>query len=424
MSAPNQRLLPTVAIWFVWFEGVAPRRQVGEATGVLHCPRRLAALVLTVLAVAGAMAGPAIAAPRAPDVAARTAVLVDGSTGAVLWQRNEHVPVLVASTTKILTALVAEQVYPPGKVFTVPLAAEQVDGTRFGYRAGMRIRRHELLATLLMVSANDAAETLAVAYPRGGRAGFLLAMQSVAGSLGCTDSTWRSPSGLDVPGHRVSAADLAILARQLLTMPELAALVRARTARYPWPDGHVQVITNHNRFVAAGRDPGAIGVKTGYTVAARQTIVAAERRADRTLIAVVLGAPDIRREEAGVRSMFRYGFVTRPFPGAELIGTAAAQLGRASAQSTTIHDLPGKGGPAPVPVPGGRGLAYRLYAGVLAAPMVLAVAGGAALLMVGLVPVMLFRPRRAVAVPRSSAPGDGRVTAGGARASRYEDRAR
>jgi D-alanyl-D-alanine carboxypeptidase (penicillin-binding protein 5/6) len=363
---------------------------------VPHALRRLAALAATVLVVAGLAAGPAAADPRAPAVAARNAVLIDGSTGAVLWQRNEHVPVLIASTTKILTALVAEQTFPPAEVFTVPRAAEQVDGTRFGYKTGMRVRRHELLATLLLVSANDAAETLAAAYPAGGRAGFLRAMQATAESLGCTDSTWRSPSGLEAPGHRVSAADLAIVGRQLLAEPELARLVASRTARYRWPDGHVQVLTNHNHFVADGHDPGAIGVKTGYTVAARHTTVAAERRAGRTLVAVVLGDPSLPREEADVRSMFQYGFATRAPPGAELLGAAGAGLGRSEARSAVAPGLPGKGGQAPLaPAAARRGLAAVLHADVLAAPMVIGTAGGAVLLALGVLTVMLLRPRRA-----------------------------
>src|SRR6266511_6402064 len=106
--------------------------------------------------------------------------------------------------------------------------------------------------------------------------------------LGCTDSSWRDPSGLDVPGHRASAADLAILGRALLTRPELAEIVAARSTPYRWPDRHVQVISNHNHFVGYGRDPGAIGIKTGYTVAAHSTIVAAQRRGGRTLFAVAL----------------------------------------------------------------------------------------------------------------------------------------
>jgi serine-type D-Ala-D-Ala carboxypeptidase (penicillin-binding protein 5/6) len=285
----------------------------------LRRPRLLPA-VLFVLALAVTpvlTATPAAAARPAPRVTAHTGVLLDVGAGAVLWQRSAHTPVLIASTTKILTALVAEHIYPANKVFVVPKAAENVDGTRFGYQSGMRVSRHNLLTTMLMVSANDAAETLAAAYPQGGRAGFLKAMNAQASSLGCTDSTFRDPSGLDAPGHRASAADLAILGRALLTRPELAKIVATRSTPYRWPDHHLQVISNHNHFVSYGRDPGAIGIKTGYTVAAHSTIVAAQRRGGRTLIAVALGTDRMYED---VRSMFAYGFATRPAPNAPKLG--------------------------------------------------------------------------------------------------------
>lgn len=287
-----------------------------------------AALFVMALAVGPvATATPAAPARSGPRVTANTGVLMDAGTGAVLWQRKMHAPVLIASTTKILTALVAEHVYPADKIFQVPKAAGNVDGTRFGYQAGMRVRRHDLLTTMLMVSANDAAETLAAAYPQGGRAGFLAAMQAEASSLGCTDSTWRDPSGLDAPGHRGSAADLAILGRALLARPELAKIVATRSTGYRWPNRHIQYIFNHNHFVGYGRDPGAIGIKTGYTVAAHSTIVAAQRRGGRTLIAVALGTDHMYED---VRSMFAYGFAT-PTP------ANATKLGRDSvARSSSV----------------------------------------------------------------------------------------
>ena len=253
--------------------------------------RWLPSLVLALGLALGWTATPAAAvAPTAPRVEARTAVVMDAATGAVLWQRQAHRPVLIASTTKILTAIVANDNYPAKKVLRVPEAAERVDGTRFGYRTGWLIRRDQLLTTLLLVSANDAAETLAAAWPDGGRAGFIQAMQAKAAELGCTDSTWRDPSGLDAPGHRASAADLAVLGRALLERPVLAKLVGSKAAPYTWPSGRKTVLGNHNHFVGWGRDPGALGVKTGYTTKAGSTIVAAQRRNGRTLVAVVLGS--------------------------------------------------------------------------------------------------------------------------------------
>lgn len=357
----------------------------------LASPVRLALLtppLIALIALISSAVAPAASAAPAPHVLARTAVLVDGASGAVIWQRDAHRPVLVASTTKVLTALVADDTYAANKVFTVPRAAEEVDGTRLGYQTGMRVRRHDLLTTLLLVSANDAAETLASAYPRGGRAGFLAAMQAEAGSFGCTDSTWRDPSGLDVPGHRASAADLAILGRVLLARPELAKIVATPWTRYRWPDGRVQVITNHNHLVSKGRDPGAIGLKTGFTETAHSTIVAAERRGGRTLIAVALGSDDMYSD---VRSMFTYGFATRVPSGAEVLGSEPS--GRSSSRGPTpLGSTPG---------PSGSGIPSSLTATsnpllsrLLPAPVPALATAAVALLVLGMVVTALSRSQR------------------------------
>ena len=362
-------------------------------------PHDLRSLPLSTLALAVAIAllalpAPALATPPQPRVAARAALLMDVATSKVLWQRNGHRPVRVASTTKMLTALVAEEVYPQDKVFVVPEAAVRVDGTRLGYTVGMRVRRDDLLTTLLLMSANDAAETLAAAYPRGGRAGFIARMQAKADSLGCTDSTWRDPSGLDAPGHYASAADLAVIGKALLARPLLAKIVAARHVTYRWPDGRSMVIGNHNKFVRQGRDPGAIGIKTGYTSKSGHTLVAAQRQDGRTLIAVALDSPDMY---ADVRAMFAYGFALRSAPaGAEVLGVPPA---------TATQPAPGSAGApgqAGASAQGGPQAAATAGSGFVEHP--LAAAGGAVLfIIVGLALIVLgYRqapPRQAPSTP-------------------------
>jgi serine-type D-Ala-D-Ala carboxypeptidase (penicillin-binding protein 5/6) len=347
--------------------------------------RWLPSLVLALGLVVGWMATPAAAASPAPRVEARTAVVMDAATGAVLWQRQAHRPVLIASTTKILTAIVANDSYPARKVLRVPEAAERVDGTRFGYRTGWRLRRDQLLTTLLLVSANDAAETLAAAWPDGGRAGFLRAMQAKAAELGCTDSTWRDPSGLDAPGHRASAADLAVLGRALLERPVLARLVGARAVTYVWPSGHRTVLANHNHFVGWGRDKGAIGVKTGYTTKADSTIVAAQRRGGRTLLAVALGSKAMYQD---VRALLGYGFKVKPRAGAELLGVQPepADDGPAPTLPPAADRVTGRVSGVPSP------LVERLSVRILAAPVPLAACAGVGCLVLGA--LALFWRRR------------------------------
>jgi D-alanyl-D-alanine carboxypeptidase len=337
-------------------------------------------------AVLRPVAGSGLAsAPTAPRVEARTAVVMDAATGAVLWQRQAHKPVLVASTTKILTAIVANDAYASRKVLRVPEAAERVDGTRFGYRTGWLIRRDQLLTTLLLVSANDAAETLAAAWPDGGRAGFLQAMTAKCAELGCTDSTWRDPSGLDAPGHRASAADLAVLGRALLERPTLAKLVGSRAIAYKWPSGRKIMLGNHNHFVGLGRDPGALGVKTGYTTKAGSTIVAAQRRGGRTLVAVVLGSD---RMYDDVRDLLGHGFKVKPAVGAEILGVRAEPSGPVQAPDDTLPPAPDRitdrvATPSP--------LVERLSVRILAAPVPLAASAGIACLLLGALALALRR---------------------------------
>jgi D-alanyl-D-alanine carboxypeptidase (penicillin-binding protein 5/6) len=349
-----------------------------QPTAVRSRQRWLPSLVLAFGLLTGWMAIPAAAVSTAPRVEARTAVVMDAATGAVLWQRQDHKPVLVASTTKILTAIVANDSYPAKKVMRVPEAAERVDGTRFGYRTGWLIRRDQLLTTLLLVSANDAAETLAAAWPDGGRAGFLQAMAAKCAELGCTDSTWRDPSGLDAPGHRASAADLAVLGRALLERPALAKLVGSRAVAYKWPSGRRIMLGNHNHFVGWGRDPGALGVKTGYTTKAGSTIVAAQRRNGRTLVAVVLGSDHMYDD---VRALLGYGFTLKPKVGAELLGAHPETPGPVEPPADTLPPAPDRltdrvaTGPSP--------LVERLGVRILAAPLPLAAFAGVACLLLG-----------------------------------------
>jgi D-alanyl-D-alanine carboxypeptidase (penicillin-binding protein 5/6) len=358
----------------------------GQPTAVRTRQRWLPSLVLACCLLTGWMATPAPATPG-PRVEAQAAVVMDAATGAVLWQRRAHTPVRVASTTKILTAIVAADHYGSGKILKVPEAAERVDGTRFGYRAGWRLRREALLTTLLLVSANDAAETLAAAWPDGGRAGFLRAMQETAEELGCTDSTWRDPSGLDAPGHQASAADLAVLGRALLERPVLAKLVRSRLAPYRWPDGRGTVLGNHNHFVGLGRDPGALGIKTGYTTKAGSTIVAAQRRGGRTLVAVALGS---KRMYDDVRAMFGYGFRTRPKAGAEQLG-ARPDPTRERPDAILPPGAERFTGRVPAsPAP----LVERLSLRLLAAPVPLAACAGVGCVLIGVLALVWRRPRR------------------------------
>jgi D-alanyl-D-alanine carboxypeptidase len=210
-------------------------------------------------------------------------------------------------------------------------------------------------------------------------------MAAKCAELGCTDSTWRDPSGLDAPGHRVSAADLAVLGRALLARPVLAKLVGSRAVAYRWPDGRRTVLANHNHFVGWGRDPGAIGVKTGYTTKAGSTIVAAQRRGGRTLVAVVLGSQVMYDD---VRALMGYGFKVKPEVGAELLGVRPQPAEEVTTDATlppAAERVTGRVSGTPSP------LVERLGLRLLAAPLPMAAIASLTCLLVGILALVWRR---------------------------------
>jgi D-alanyl-D-alanine carboxypeptidase len=168
------------------------------------------------------------------------------------------------------------------------LAARQPP-RRLAVRRGQRLTVEPALEALMIASANDAAVMLAEGA--GGSVGrFARAMDAESERLGLRHSRWRNPHGLDAPGHRSSAFDLAILARAVLRVRWLAKVVRTRRTAFTSLSGRRHTLTARSRFLLGYR--GAVGVKTGLTDDAGHCLAAAATRGGRTLIAVVLDSPD------------------------------------------------------------------------------------------------------------------------------------
>jgi serine-type D-Ala-D-Ala carboxypeptidase (penicillin-binding protein 5/6) len=265
----------------------------------------LAVLGLLAAALAATPARPAAAAPPPPPgprVAARSAILVDAGSGAVLWGHASRTPRPPASLTKMLTALaVRASLDLNGQVSASRLAAAQ-PARRLAVRRGQRLTVEQALEALMIASANDVAVMLAEGA--GGSVGrFARAMDAESELLGLRDSRWRNPHGLDAPGHRSSAFDLAILARAVLQDRWLARVVRTRRVAFTSPSGRRHALTARSRFLLGYR--GAVGVKTGLTDDAGHCLAAAATRHGRTLIAVVLHSPD---NAADAGRMVDWGF--------------------------------------------------------------------------------------------------------------------
>jgi D-alanyl-D-alanine carboxypeptidase (penicillin-binding protein 5/6) len=236
-------------------------------------------------------AGVFAAAPDAPPVQAKSAVLIDAAGGRVLYAKAAGRRVYPASVTKILTAyVVLRRALAPGgggldAEVTVSPRAAATEGSSAYLRAGDRVTVRDLLYGLMLVSGNDAAEALAE-HVAGSTAAFAALLNRTAVELGCTGTHFTNPSGLPDADHYTTPLDLARMARAALALPPFARIVATKSYT-AHPGGRVQVYTNENRLL--GRD-GVDGVKTGYTTQAGQTYVASATRGDLRLVAVVLGS--------------------------------------------------------------------------------------------------------------------------------------
>jgi D-alanyl-D-alanine carboxypeptidase len=239
-------------------------------------------------------------------VSARSAILIDATTGRVLWAKRAQVRRQIASTTKIMTALVAMSRLGPHSIVTVDRAVRRIPPITEGLRPGERVEAWKLLYGLLLYSGND--DALALAVGAGGtRSRFITLMNEKAHELGMTHTHFRSPSGLLDRDNYSTAWDMAALARYALWNPRFRAIVRTKTKRVPWsaPIGE-KIYVNKNHLL--GSYPGADGVKTGWTTMAKHCLVASARRNGVHLIAVILGSDDSYKD---VRKLLDFGFATR-----------------------------------------------------------------------------------------------------------------
>ncbi|MCU1428267.1 MAG: D-alanyl-D-alanine carboxypeptidase [Actinomycetia bacterium] len=256
--------------------------------------------VIAALVVFAALASFVPRASAAPVSAPPQAyILVDADTGRVLASSNDHEALPPASTAKLMTALTAVERLPSNAPVNVSPVAAAAPPSKITMLAGQKWSLEDSLASLMMVSANDAAYALAE-NTSGSLDAFAHAEASAAKRYGLRDSTFADPAGLDDAssfhgGPRMSAYDLAITARNTLAVPELALFAAMRERTFVDPAGNGRRLVNHNKMlVGGGRDyAGTNGMKTGFTNRSGHTLVATATRNGRTLIAVVLNTWDV-----------------------------------------------------------------------------------------------------------------------------------
>jgi D-alanyl-D-alanine carboxypeptidase (penicillin-binding protein 5/6) len=264
------------------------------------------AVAAVVVAVAPASATSASAAEPAPPrvPTAQAAIVVDGVDGTVLFAKRPDAERAMASTTKLMTALLSLEEAKPSEVFTAPGYDAMPAESRINLRAGERMTVHDLLEALLLESANDAAVDLAENIA-GSREAFVKQMNERAGELGLDHTSYANPIGLDDPANYSSARDLATLARTLLRKRRFARIVDSPEATLE-SGSHVRVVQNRNDLVAAY--PWVNGVKTGYTTNAGNVLVGSAARGPRArVITVVMGEPTEAARDADTLTLLRWG---------------------------------------------------------------------------------------------------------------------
>lgn len=267
-------------------------------------------------AILGLAMGPTLAQESlgsfwGPSIAARSAVLMNATTGEILFAKDPHLQLPPASTTKVLTALLAlERLDLNARLQASSQAASAVP-SRIGLHAGEAASTQDLLYGLMLKSGNDAAETLAEAAG-GSIYGFADMMNAKAWQIGARNSHFMNPHGLPNEQHYSTAYDLALIFRHAMNYPMFSDIVRTRSAmlriesnQNPYNSRLVQVL-NHNRLLVSYE--GTRGGKTGFTIKARRCFVGEVDRGGNRLIVSILNSPSSKTLWEDARILLDYGF--------------------------------------------------------------------------------------------------------------------
>lgn len=221
-----------------------------------------------------------------PGTHAQSAVLIDGLSGAVLYSKNSSACMNMASTTKIMTAMVVLENMSLDTVVTVPKDATPVEGSSIYLRENEKITVETLLYGLMLESGNDAAHTLAIACS-GSIEEFAALMNETAKKIGLSSTSFANPHGLSAENHYTTAYELAYITYIAMQNPIFRQIVSTKSMVAPSLDGEfTRYFSNHNKLLRIY--DGAVGVKTGYTKAAGRCLVSAAEKDGKRFIAVTL----------------------------------------------------------------------------------------------------------------------------------------
>jgi serine-type D-Ala-D-Ala carboxypeptidase (penicillin-binding protein 5/6) len=240
---------------------------------------------------------------QTPEIIGEAGVLINAQTGQILWRKNEHKRMGPASTTKIMTGILAlEKGDLQGEVVTSK-RARYADGSRVYLEIGEKKTLEDMVYAIMLNSGNDAS--IAIAESIGGSVeDFAKMMNEKALEVGALDTQFTNPNGLPDPNHYSSAYDLAMIARSAMANEKFREIVSTKTRSWPGLKWFGPLI-NHNKLL--WRYPGLNGLKTGYTVSAGQCLVASAKRGSEEYIAVVLNSKG-KKVYSDVKNLLDYGF--------------------------------------------------------------------------------------------------------------------
>ena len=275
-------------------------------------------------------------------ITAKAAILVDDETGAILWEHNPDLPLPPASTTKIVTAMLALQSGRLEDSLSVTAEASQAPPSKISLRPGWKMRLRDLVYAVLLNSANDAAVVIAEGLA-GSVHNFADRMNAQARSMGATNTHFVNPNGLPAEGHYSTARDLATMFGYGMRNPLFEHIVNTKTTEVSPSFGTRRMIKLHNHNRLLGNYRIHVVGKTGWTLAAKKCFVGAADADGRRLVVAVLGSRDLWGD---LKRLLEFGFDagTRPAPEAVELDTWAAAA--PAAGDDEVDDAPV---PAPAP---------------------------------------------------------------------------
>lgn len=262
---------------------------------------RIFAIFTAVSIAASGSASLSVSATAAPSTSASASILIEADTGDVILENNADEVLPMASTTKIMTALIAIENRELDSEVIVSPNAVGIEGSSVYLSANEKLTMGDLVYALMLESANDAATAIAIEIG-GSIDGFAALMNARAEALGCTHTHFTNPHGLDDPNHYTTARELAMITRAALENSTFREIVSTEQHKIPLDSGGVRLLINHNRLLR--EKDYVIGVKTGFTKRSGRCLVSAAERDGVTVIAVTLSDPNDWQDHA---AMLEYG---------------------------------------------------------------------------------------------------------------------